>query len=43
VIVPGVDHEGFIAKTGGGDEFPLLDRIPPRAFEPTIDWVLARR
>lgn len=43
VIVPNVDHEGFIAKTGGRDEVPLLDRIPPRAIEPTIDWILARR
>jgi pimeloyl-ACP methyl ester carboxylesterase len=43
VIVPNIDHEGFIAKTGGRDEFPLLDRIAPRAFEPTIDWILARR
>jgi pimeloyl-ACP methyl ester carboxylesterase len=43
VIVPNVDHEGFIAKTGGRDEVPLLDRIPPRAVEPTIDWILARR
>jgi pimeloyl-ACP methyl ester carboxylesterase len=43
VIVPNLDHEGFIAKTGGRDEVPLLDRIPPRAIEPTIDWILARR
>jgi pimeloyl-ACP methyl ester carboxylesterase len=43
VIVPHIDHEGFIAKTGGRDEVPLLDRIPPRAIEPTIDWILARR
>jgi pimeloyl-ACP methyl ester carboxylesterase len=43
VIVPNVDNEGFIAKTGGRDEVPLLDRIPPRAMEPTIDWILARR
>jgi uncharacterized protein len=43
IIVPNVDHEGFIATTGGRDEVPLLDRIPPRAFEPTIDWILARR
>jgi hypothetical protein len=43
VIVPNVDHEGFIAKTGGRDEVPFLDRIPPHAVEPTIDWILARR
>ena len=43
VIVPNVDHEGFIAKTGGRDEVPLLDRIPPRAMDTTIDWILARR
>ena len=43
MIVPGVDHEGFIARTGGRDEVPLLDRIPPHAIEPTIDWILARR
>ena len=43
VIIPNVDHEGFVAKTGGRDEVPLLDRIPPRAIEPTIDWILARR
>ncbi len=42
VIVPNVDHEGFIARTGGRDEVPRLDRIPPRAFEPTINWILAR-
>jgi pimeloyl-ACP methyl ester carboxylesterase len=42
-IVPGVDHEGFIAKTGGRDEVPQLDRIPARAFDPAIDWILARR
>ena len=43
VIIPNVDHEGFVAKTGGRDEVPLLDRIPPRAIEPTIDWILALR
>jgi pimeloyl-ACP methyl ester carboxylesterase len=43
VIVPGIDHEGFMARTGGRDEVPSLDRIPPRAFEPTIDWILAQR
>ncbi len=41
IIVPNVDHEGFIARTGGRDEVPLLDRIPPKAFEPMIDWILA--
>ncbi|HEY8850335.1 MAG TPA: hypothetical protein VIO12_13630 [Thermoanaerobaculia bacterium] len=43
VIIPAIDHEGFVAKTGGRDEVPRLDRIPPRAFEPTIDWILAQR
>jgi uncharacterized protein len=43
VIVPAIDHEGFVAKTGGRDEVPGLDRIPPRTFEPTIDWILAQR
>lgn len=43
VIIPTIDHEGFVAKTGGRDEVPSLDRIPPRAFEPTIDWILAQR
>ncbi len=42
-IVPDVDHEGFVAVTGGRDEVPRLDRIPPRAMEPTIDWILALR
>ena len=41
VIVPNVDHEGFVARTGGRDEVPFLDRIPPKAIEPTIDWILA--
>lgn len=43
MIVAKVDHEGFVARTGGRDEVPLLDRIPPRAIERTIDWVLALR
>lgn len=42
VIVRDMDHEGFIAVTGGRDEVPRLNRIPPRAMEPTIDWILAR-
>ncbi len=41
LLVPNVDHEGFVARTGGRDEVPLLDHIPPRAIEPTIDWILA--
>ena len=43
VIVPAIDHEGFVAKTGGRDEVPHLDRFPPRCFEPIIDWILAQR
>ena len=43
MIVANVDHEGFLAKTGGRDEVPSLDRLPPRAVEPAIDWILARR
>jgi pimeloyl-ACP methyl ester carboxylesterase len=41
VIVPKIDHEGFIAVTGGRDEVPRLDRIPPRAMEPAIQWIRA--
>ena len=43
LLIPNVDHEGFVARTGGRDEVPLLDHIPPRAIEPTIDWILALR
>ena len=39
VIIPKIDHEGFIAVTGGRDEVPRLDRIPPRAMEPAIQWI----
>ena len=41
MVIPNVDHEGFLARTGGRDEVPLLDRMPPRGFEPIIDWILA--
>jgi pimeloyl-ACP methyl ester carboxylesterase len=41
VIVPRIDHEGFVARTGGGDEVLRLDRLPPRAVEPAIDWIVA--
>jgi pimeloyl-ACP methyl ester carboxylesterase len=40
VIVPKIDHEGFVAVTGGQTEVPSLDRIPSRAMEPAIEWVL---
>jgi dipeptidyl aminopeptidase/acylaminoacyl peptidase len=36
---------GIYGSSQGGwsDEVPFLDRIPPHAIEPTIDWILARR
>jgi uncharacterized protein len=43
VIISRIDHEGFLAHTGGRDEVPRLDRIPPRAMEPAIDWILSIR
>ena len=39
VIVPKIDHEGFIAVTGGRDEVPRLDRIPPKAMDAAIQWI----
>jgi pimeloyl-ACP methyl ester carboxylesterase len=42
VIVPQIDHEGLVAVTGGSAEVPLLDRMPVRAMESTIDWILGR-
>ena len=43
IVVPQIDHEGFLAVTGGRDEVPRLDRLPPRAMETVIDWILEKR